>query len=238
MSKYLKINLLTALFAGGALLASGPASAQPVLCSTINTLQGFISAASNAEPGCSDADGDMVFTYDAGTSSLTNLDATTTQFAQNETESGGVDFYGVDFSFPSSYAGGDTIEYSMDRLNSTKLISSAGLQTTALGLSAAGASTSVQELLSSGGNSIISFTSANGSPDPATGETSFLGQTGINVENVIATSTGGAVYTSLTNNFNATVPEPGTVFLMGAGLLGLAGARRGIRWRLTPQAAA
>lgn len=199
----------------GALLASGTASA--VLCNTLATTNAWQAAGS-----CTDNDNDMSFNFGSYSGNFPG----TTGFDVTEFQSGTTDFYNLNLTwtaltgFPSNYSGGGDIHYTVTSLLAGHNIGGVNFDTVIQG----GATTATKQIYDSAGSLLLTLTSTNGSHDPASGgETSFGPMSSFGVTDTFDPTT-GARFFSASNSY--TVPEPGSMLLLGVGLMGLLYGRR------------
>ena len=204
-------KFLTGIVMTVGLLASGAASALP--CTSYATTDAWAGAGA---AGCTDPDGDMLFTFGAYSGNFAGIGATTA-FNVAETEIGGIDYYDVGFGFNPAYAGGGDISYTMSTIApSTELIGSAGFDTIITGTG----TTATKVLSDVGGAAFLTLTSTDGSN---TGYVGFSPRSAIDVVDTFNASTSG-VFQDAHNN--VTVPEPLSLSLFGIGLVGLGLNRR------------
>lgn len=210
MSKFTNKNLLAGIVMTGALLASGTASA--VLCNTLATTNGWQAAGS-----CTDNDLDTSYTFGSYSGNFPG----TTGFSVTEFQSGGIDFYDIGFDFGGGYAGGGDIHYTVTSNIPGHNIGGVNFDTVIQG----GITTATKQLFDIGGlTSFLTLTSSSGNHAPAGGgETPFGPMSSFEVEDTFA-ATSGAVFLHADNSF--TVPEPGSMLLLGVGLMGLLYGRR------------
>jgi PEP-CTERM motif len=211
MNKFTNIKLLAGIVMTGALLASGTASA--ALCSTFATTDAWAAAGS-----CTDNEGDTSFTFGSYSGNFPH----TTGFGITEFQSGGIDFYDIGFDFGGNgYAGGGDVHYTVTSLLLGHNIGGVNFDTVIQG----GATTATKQLFDIGAlTPFLTLTSTDGSHDPVSGgETPFGPMSSFEVaDNFAATS--GAIFLHADNSF--TVPEPGSMLLLGVGLMGLLYGRR------------
>lgn len=200
MSKFTNKKLLAGIVMAGALLASGTASA--ALCSgTVNDWS-----------SCTDADGDMTFTRTSF-----NIPGSTV-LSVTEAEIGGIDFYGLGLNFGAGYNGGGNIHYTITSNIPGHNINGVNFDTDVIGATGA-----TKDLFDSTGNFLLTLTSTTGSHDPVSGGDTPIGP--ISSLGVVDTfNAGDGVFLSANNSF--TVPEPGSMLLLGVGLMGLLYGRR------------
>jgi hypothetical protein len=212
----------------GALLGSSLASATTVY-NWQGTVQDWIDNGSitdgppppaNGNVVIGPGDGDTTFTYVAN-SFPTNSDVTI-----QENEFGGVDLYDVGFGFNlSGPQSSGSFTYKISTTDPT------GLSQVALDTVVAGATGDVTKELfdadptGGGVTPFLTLTSIDGTRDPASDYASFGARQAFWV---VDTINGGAVQ-DIHNE--ATVPEPGSVFLIGIGLVGLGFGQRRLMGR-------
>jgi PEP-CTERM motif len=215
MNKFTNKKLLAGIVMTGALLASGTASA--TLCDTLATTDAWAAAGS-----CTDNEGDMSFTFGSYSGNFPG----TTGFDVTEFQSGGIDFYDTGLNwhaasgFPAGYSGGGDIHYTVTSLLAGHNIGGVNFDTIIQG----GATTATKQIYDSAGNLLLTLTSTNGSHDPASGgETPFGPMSSFGVTDTFDPTT-GARFFNASNSY--TVPEPGSMLLLGVGLMGLLYGRR------------
>lgn len=209
MNKFTNKKLLAGIVMTGALLASGTASA--ALCNTLATTDAWAAAGS-----CTDNEGDTSFTFGSYSGNFSDSGFDVTEF-----QSGGIDFYdlGLDFG-TNGYTGGGDIHYTVTSLLAGHNIGGVNFDTVIQG----GATTATKQIYDSAGTLLLTLTSTNGSHDPASGgETPFGPMSSFEVADNFA-ATGGPIFLHADNSF--TVPEPGSMLLLGVGLMGLLYGRR------------
>ena len=202
MNKTTNKKLLAGIVMTSALLASGMASALSVCGGTIS---GWTS--------CTDGNGDMTFTLNSSTL------PGTTGLSVAESTVGGTALYDLGLSWANGYAGGGSITYTVTPQPGL-IVGGVNFGTTAEGSTEA-----TKQLFDSAGNLILSLTSTNGSSDPLNGETSITPVSSLQVVDNF-TNTENGTFSNADNSFTVTVPEPGSIFLLGVGLIGLVYSRR------------
>lgn len=174
----------------------------------------------SADSAVTDADGDTQWTL---ISNSPEIDPA--QVTLSELELGGKDFYTTSFDFTSLPDGGLTAGvYSIKcRVTMTdEDLADVGLDTTVLGTNPPDTSV-IKNVYSDAEMTQLlnSLTSVNGDqvgPNPLSGNTLY-------VEKLITVGE-EMILTNATNDFTTQIPEPGTMMLLGASLLGLARSRR------------
>jgi hypothetical protein len=219
----MKTKLTSALLLAGGMILSGAAGA------TTWSWSGTLTEWAAAGAGSSqivNGDGDVMFTLFPTT---TLPDGSGAFVTLSEFSIGALDYYDVGLSwdpatgYPSGYAGGDKLEYSiMINGASAHQISATSLDSVVAGTGTV-AQMSLLDLPSAA--VFVSLSSVDGGNTPVSSYLAFSGRSQIGVQDNFQPALNG-IYQDAHNSFVVAIPEPASISLMGIGLLGLFLARR------------
>lgn len=222
----MKMKSIASLLAAGAMLACGTASAAVCGTAGVDTLGGWAAAGS-----CSDLDGDKTFIYNSDSIVNGGGASGTTGLTLTETTIGNIETYDLGFvwdigtGFSNGYGGGGAVNYTVSEIPGPGNAPLSGVNFDTIVNGTTVATKTVDD------NGVMTtLTSIDGSHYPSGGGELAIAPTYmLGVMDAFSNTNGSGIFIKADNSFVQHVPEPGSILLIGIGLMGLVyGAKKNV----------